>query len=148
LEVEGNQSVDAYGKIDASTSYNSPWNGTFQRMPTLRELTEAIQRRPGVQTVVILGADGLVIETDHTGHDHAEGVAARVPAVMMAAQHLGAASQLGEPQFLLLELERGYGLIFQLSSNATLFVSTSTDVALGELLYDVRRHRAPMAALV
>lgn len=117
-------------------------------MATLRELTEAIQARPGIQSVVILGADGLVIETHHAGHDHAESIAARVPAVAMAARQLGEAATLGDAQLTLFELERGYGIILHLSVNALLFVSAGPDVALGDLLYDLRRHRAPMSALV
>jgi predicted regulator of Ras-like GTPase activity (Roadblock/LC7/MglB family) len=117
-------------------------------MATLRELTEAIQQRPGVQSVVILGADGLVIETHDTGHNHAEAIAARVPAVAMATRQLGDAAELGDAQLILFELDHGYGIIFRLSVNALLFVSTGPDVVLGDLLYDLRRHRTPMSALV
>jgi len=117
-------------------------------MATLRELTEAIQQRPGVLSVVILGADGLVIETHHAGHDHAETLAARVPAVARAARQLGDAAELGEAQLVLLELDQGYCIVLRLSAHAMLFISASHAVALGELLYDLRRHRAPMSALV
>jgi predicted regulator of Ras-like GTPase activity (Roadblock/LC7/MglB family) len=117
-------------------------------MPTLRELTEAVQHRPGVLAVVLLGADGLVIETHESGHDHAEELAARAPAVMSAAKQMGDAAETGDVQLVLLELERGYGILLRLTPQAILFVSASRDVALGDLLFDLRRHRAPMAALV
>lgn len=117
-------------------------------MPTLRELTEAVQHRSGVQTVVVLGADGLVIETHESGHDNAEVLAARAPAVVMAARQMGEAADAGDVQLVLMELDRGYGILLRLSSQALLFVSATRDVALGELLFDLRRHRAPMAALV
>jgi len=117
-------------------------------MPTLRELTEAIQRRPGVQAVVVLGADGLVIETHDQTHHTAEPLAARVPAVAMAARHLGHAANAGDAQLTLLEFETGYGIILRLSPQAMLFVSTSAEVALSELLFDLRRHRSSMATLV
>lgn len=117
-------------------------------MPTLRELTEAIQLRPGVQSVVLLGADGLVIEThDHT-HDHAEPLAARVPAVVAAARQLGQTAGSGDAELVLLEFEAGYGIVLRLSPQAMLFVSTSAQVALSELLFDLRRHRSSMATLL
>jgi predicted regulator of Ras-like GTPase activity (Roadblock/LC7/MglB family) len=117
-------------------------------MPTLRELTETIQQRPGVRAVVILAADGLVIETHNAGHDNADSLAARAPAVAIAARQLGAAGGSGDAQLVLLEFEHGYGVILRLSAQAMLFVSAAPEVALGDLLFDLRRHRAPMAALV
>jgi predicted regulator of Ras-like GTPase activity (Roadblock/LC7/MglB family) len=148
MEVEGGQQYSWLEKTDSLASYNSPGDGTFQCMPTLRELTETIQRCPGVRAVVILGADGLVIEMHHTGHDNAESLAARVPAVATAARHLGEAAHAGDTQLVLLEWEDGYGVILRLSSQAMLFVSTGLEVALADLLFDLRRHRAPMSALV
>ena len=80
-------------------------------MPTLRELTEAIQHHPGVDAVVILGADGLLIETHDTTHSHAEALAARVPAVATAASQLGDSASAGEAGMVVLEFERGYGVV-------------------------------------
>ncbi len=117
-------------------------------MPTLRELTEAIQQRPGVQAVVILGADGLLIETHDGAQSHAETLAARVPAVASAASQLGGAAESGVAGLVLLEFERGYGVVLRLSDQVLLFVSATPDVALSELLFDLRRHRSSMAALV
>jgi predicted regulator of Ras-like GTPase activity (Roadblock/LC7/MglB family) len=117
-------------------------------MPTLRELTETIQRCPGVRAVVILGADGLVIETHDTGHDNAESMAAYVPAIATAARQLGEAAHSGDAQLILLELEHGYGVILRLSPQAMLFVSAGPEASLADLLFDLRRHRTPMSALV
>lgn len=127
-------------------------------MPTLRELTEAIQHRPGVQTVVIVGADGLVIETHDSAEAagrgsgpgvfyDAESIAARAPAAATAASQLGESAGSGAARLLLMEYDSGYGIILQLSAEAMLFVAASRDVALADLLLDLRRHRAPMAAL-
>ena len=117
-------------------------------MPTLRELTDAIRQHPGVRAVVILGDDGLVIETYDAGNDNAESLAAHVPAVASAARQLGIAANAGEAQLVLLELQHGYGVILRLSPQVMLFVSASSDVALANLLFDVRSHRTSMAALV
>lgn len=117
-------------------------------MPTLRELTEAIQNRPGVEAVVILGADGLLIETHDTAQNRAEALAARVPAVATAASQLGDAAGSGTAALAVLEFERGYGVVLRLSDQALLFVSATADVALADLLYDLRQYRSSMAALV
>lgn len=116
--------------------------------PALRELTDAIQQRPGVRGVVILGADGLVIETHDASHHNADAIAARVPGLVAAAAQLGAAARDGDVQLALLEFDDGFGVILRLTPHAMLFVSTGRDIALAELLFDLRRHRAPMAALV
>ena len=117
-------------------------------MPTLRELTEAIQARPGVKAVVILGADGLLIETHDTAQSHAEALAARVPAVATAASQLGDAADAGDSALVLVEFASGYGIVLRLSDRAMLFVHATAEVALAELLYDLRQHRSSMAALV
>jgi predicted regulator of Ras-like GTPase activity (Roadblock/LC7/MglB family) len=116
--------------------------------PTLRDLTDAIQQRSGVQGVVIVGADGLVIETHDASHDHADAIAARVPGVVNAARQLGEAAEDGDLQLALLEFDDGFGVVLRLTPAAMLFVATDRSVALAELLFDLRRHRAPMAALV
>jgi predicted regulator of Ras-like GTPase activity (Roadblock/LC7/MglB family) len=116
-------------------------------MPTLRELTEAIQQRPGVEAVVILGADGLLIETHDTAQSHAEALSARVPAVATAASQLGDSAGSGSAAMALLEFERGYGVVLRLSDHALLFVSATADVDLSGLLMELRRHRSSMAAL-
>ena len=117
-------------------------------MPTLRELTDTIRRRPGVRAVVILTADGLVIEPRDADQSSSDAAAARVPAVMAAANQLGGAADAGDTELVLLEFVRGYGVLLRLSAHAMLFVSAAPEVALGDLLHDLRRHRAPMAALV
>jgi predicted regulator of Ras-like GTPase activity (Roadblock/LC7/MglB family) len=126
----------------------APASSSPSGAPSLRDLTDAIQQRPGVQGVVIVGADGLVIETHDASHDHADAVAARVPGVVTAARQLGDAAEEGELQLALLEFDAGFGIVLRLTPHAMLFVATSRDVALSELLFDLRRHRAPMAALV
>ncbi len=117
-------------------------------MPTLRELTEAIQERHGVKAVVILGADGLLIETHESAHNQAEALAARVPAVAAAVSQLSDAASAGEALTVIMEYQHGYGIVLRLSDQVLLFVSASPDIALADLLFDLRRHSSAMAALV
>ena len=99
-------------------------------MATLRELTEAIQNRPGVEAVVILGADGLLIETHDTAQNRAEALAARVPAVATAASQLGDAAGSGTAALAVLEFERGYGVVLRLSDQALLFGPDGKPIAI------------------
>ena len=117
-------------------------------MPTLRELTEAVQNRHGVESVVILGADGLLIETHDSARNDAEVIAARVPGVATAIAQLGGAIGSGVASMALLEFERGYGVVLRLSDHVLLFVSATSAVDLSGLLYDLRRYRSSMAALL
>lgn len=117
-------------------------------MATLRELIDAIQRRPGVQAVLIVGADGLVIEAQDAAKESTEALAAHAPAVLSAARQLGQSAQAGEPRLALVELERGYAVLLELTEGALLLVTTARDAPLAELLYDLRRHRGAMSALV
>lgn len=100
-----------------------------------------------MQAAVILGDDGLVIEANESAHGRAESLAARVPAVATAARQLGQAADAGDAQLALLEFERGYGIVLNLSAHVMLFVTASRDVNLADLLFDIRRHRSSMAAL-
>lgn len=98
--------------------------------------------------MVILGADGLLIETHDAAQTHAEAIAARVPGVAMAASQLGDSAGSGSASTILLEFEHGYGVVLRLSEQVLLFVSASPDVDLSGLLFDLRRNRSSMAALV
>ncbi|HEY8312312.1 MAG TPA: hypothetical protein VIG47_17220, partial [Gemmatimonadaceae bacterium] len=54
----------------------------------------------------------------------------------------------GTCSMILLEFERGYGVVLRLSDQVLLFVSASLEVDLPGLLFDLRRNRSSMAALV
>ncbi|HZK77500.1 MAG TPA: roadblock/LC7 domain-containing protein, partial [Gemmatimonadaceae bacterium] len=59
-------------------------------MPTIRDLTVAIRQRPGIEAVVVLGRDGLLIDSQSTIDLDAEGLAARVPGIVASADEIGA----------------------------------------------------------
>ncbi|MEP6507402.1 MAG: roadblock/LC7 domain-containing protein, partial [Gemmatimonadales bacterium] len=58
-------------------------------MPTIRDLTVAIRQRPGIEAVVVLGRDGLLIDSQSTIELDAEGLAARVPGIVASADEIG-----------------------------------------------------------
>lgn len=116
-------------------------------MPTIRDLTVAIRQRPGIEAVVVLGRDGLLIDSQSTMEIDAEGLAARVPGIVASADEIGTTTGKGSARIALVEHENGYALISSIGDDALLCVLTSRTADLGSLLYDVRRHRESIARL-
>jgi len=116
-------------------------------MPTIRDLTSAIRQRAGVEAVVVLGRDGLLIDCQRGIELDAEDLAARVPGIIASADEVGGATGKGALRISLIEYESGYAVISAIGSDAVLFVLTSHTADLGSLLYDVRRHRESIEGL-
>ena len=116
-------------------------------MPTIRDLTVAIRQRPGIEAVVVLGRDGLLIDSQATIELDAEGLAARVPGIVASADEIGATTGHGAMRIALIEQEKGYAVVSSIGDDAVLCVLTTPTADLGSLLYDVRRHRESIARL-
>ncbi len=116
-------------------------------MPTIRDLTAAIRQRPGIEAVVILGRDGLLIDSQGTLTLDAEGLAARVPGIVAAADEIGITTGRGTMRIAVIEQEVGFAVVSSIGEDAVLCVLTTRDADLGSLLYDVRRHRESIARL-
>ncbi|MBW7933223.1 MAG: roadblock/LC7 domain-containing protein [Gemmatimonadaceae bacterium] len=117
-------------------------------MATIRDLVAAIRDREGVQAVIVLGRDGLVIDGQGVPAVDTENVAAHVPPILLAAEELGHASQQGGLQTAVLEYERGVAIVASLSPEAVLLVLALPSANLAQLLYELRRNRANIASLV
>lgn len=117
-------------------------------MPTIRDFVAAIRQRDGVEAAVVLGRDGLLIDSQTIPSLDAEHVAAHVPSIIQFADEFGSAANRGALQTAVLEHERGLAVISCLSADAVLLVLVQPTVNLGQLLYELRRHRANIAALV
>lgn len=117
-------------------------------MPTIRDLVAAIRDREGVQAVVVLGRDGLVIDSQAVPDLDTETVAAHIPPVLLAAEELGLPGRLGVLQTAVLEYGQGYAIISEASPDAVLLVLALPTVNLAQLLYELRRNRANIASLV
>ena len=116
-------------------------------MPTIRDLTVAIRQRPGIEAVVVLGRDGLLIDSQSTIALDAEGLAARVPGIVASADEIGATTNRGTLRMAVIEQENGYAVISAVGDDALLCVLTTKTADLGSLLYDVRRHHESIARL-
>jgi len=117
-------------------------------MASIRDLVGAIRQRDGVDAVIVLGRDGLVIDSDAESHLDAEQAAALVPGLMTAAEELCAMAARGETRTAVLEGEHGVAIVSGITAEALLLVLVLPNANLGQLLYELRRHRANIASLV
>ena len=117
-------------------------------MATIHDLVSAIHRRDGVDAVIVLGRDGLVIDSQLDGQTPADDLAAHVPSILVAASELGAAGGLSDLSTAVLEYPGGLAILSTLSPEAVLLVLAQPSPSLGQLLFELRRNREHIAALV
>jgi predicted regulator of Ras-like GTPase activity (Roadblock/LC7/MglB family) len=117
-------------------------------MATIRDVVEALSRRAGVDAVVVVGRDGLPIDSRTGNGVDAESVAALLPSAINGLAQLGQAGQRGEFDTAVLEFRAGLAVLSVLSSDALLIVLVRASTNVGALLYDLRRHRTAIARLL
>jgi predicted regulator of Ras-like GTPase activity (Roadblock/LC7/MglB family) len=117
-------------------------------MPSIRDLVEAIRTRDGVDAAVILGRDGLLIDSQVAPGIDAEAVAARIPSIVAPADEVGMSIGGGVLTTAVLEYEHGFAIVSVMSPEALLLVLVKSSAELPSLLHDLRRHRASLATLV
>ncbi|PYP37201.1 MAG: hypothetical protein DMD46_06275 [Gemmatimonadetes bacterium] len=116
-------------------------------MATIREVVEALARRSGVDAVMVVGRDGLPIDSRATNGVDAENVAALLPSVINGLAQLGHAGGRGEFGSGVLEFGSGLAVVSVLNADALLVVLVRPSTNVGALLYDLRRHRTAIAGL-
>ena len=117
-------------------------------MATIRDLVGAIRQREGVEAAVVLGRDGLLIDSQVLPNFDPEHIAAHIPSIINAAEELASAARRGELVTSILEYERGYAIVSVLSREALLLVLVQPNADVGKLLFELRRNRQHIAALV
>lgn len=117
-------------------------------MPSIRDLVAAIRQRDGVDAAIVLGRDGLLIDSQLGPGLDPDDVAARIPAIIGTADELGAATGRGELLTAVLEHKNGLAIVSVLSVEAILLVLVSPRANIGQLLFELRRNREHIAALV
>lgn len=118
------------------------------RLPTIRELVATLAQRDGVEAVLLLGRDGVVIDGHCLPGLDLDQLAAHVPPLASAADELSATSIRGGLVTAVLEYERGYAVVTTLSQDAMLLVVVHPHANLGALIADLRRHRTNIASIV
>jgi predicted regulator of Ras-like GTPase activity (Roadblock/LC7/MglB family) len=117
-------------------------------MPSIREVVQALGGRDGVDGVILLGHDGLTIDSSVADTLDADSVSALVPSVIDSCSRVGVES--GREQFVtgVVEYSGGFVVIAKLTPETMLAVLTRPDANVGSLLYDLRRHRVAIAELL
>ncbi|HJR42753.1 MAG TPA: roadblock/LC7 domain-containing protein [Gemmatimonadaceae bacterium] len=117
-------------------------------MPTIRDLVSALRQREGVDAAIVLGRDGLLIDSSSAPAVDADSVAALVPSVVAAADELGRQTERGGVTTAVLEYPAGFAIVSSLTADAVLLVLAGSGAQVGRLLFELRRHRENIAALV
>ena len=117
-------------------------------MASIRDLVGAIRQRDGVEAAVVLGRDGLLIDSQTVPGVDAEDLAARIPAIITAADDLGTAASRGALTMAVLEHRNGIAVVSVLSDDAILLVLVRPQANVGQLLFELRRNRENIASLV
>lgn len=117
-------------------------------MASIRDLVGAIRQREGVEAAVVLGRDGLLIDSQTVPGVDAEDIAARIPAIIGPADELGTAAARGPLTTAVLEHRDGLAIVSVLSADAILLVLVRPQANVGQLLFELRRNREHIAALV
>ncbi|MGH7607807.1 MAG: roadblock/LC7 domain-containing protein [Gemmatimonadales bacterium] len=117
-------------------------------MATIRDVVEALSRSSGVDAVVVVGRDGLPIDSRVANGVDADNVAALLPAAIKHIAELGEAGGRGEFGTAVLEFGRGLAVVAVLHADALLVVLVRPATNVGSLLFDLRRHRTAIAGLL
>ncbi|MGH7521223.1 MAG: roadblock/LC7 domain-containing protein [Gemmatimonadales bacterium] len=116
-------------------------------MATIRDVVEALSRADGVDAVVVVGRDGLPIDS-HVGNGvDADNVAALLPTAIKQMAELGDAGGRGQFNTAVLEFGGGLAIVAVLNAEALLIVLVQPATNVGALLFDLRRHRTAIAGL-
>jgi uncharacterized protein len=117
-------------------------------MASIRDLVGALRQREGVDAAIVLGRDGLVIDSQTIPGLDPEDLAARIPPIIGPSDELGNATGRGEVVTAILEHRVGIVIVSVLSAEAILVVFVQPSANIGQLLYELRRNREQIAALV
>ncbi len=117
-------------------------------MSSLETALQALRAHPGVEEVLVLGHDGLLIQHVGDARIDAETVSAMVPGLTQAAAGLGRAAGKGASPTAVLRLERGVLVVEELSPDLLLAVVLAEGVAFAALLREIHGRRDALAALV
>lgn len=117
-------------------------------MSSIETALQSLRGHPGVEEVLVLGRDGLLIQHTGDGRIDAETVSAMVPGLVQAASALGGAAGKGAAATVVLRLERGVALVEALSADLLLAVVVADGMGFAPLLREIHARRDALASLV
>jgi predicted regulator of Ras-like GTPase activity (Roadblock/LC7/MglB family) len=116
----------------------------------MSELDAALQRirgHNGVDHLILLGHDGLVVQHIGGGGNE-EPIAARIPGLAAACGALGTAAGTGRFQTAVIEFDSGVAIITSLSGDLLLLAMIRPGVGFAPLLRELRRQRSQLVELL
>lgn len=117
-------------------------------MADLNQVLERFRSYPGVEHVLVLGRDGLLIQHAGEGPLDVETTAAMIPGIASASAALGSAADGGGFVTAVLQLSDRVAIVAGLSSELLLAILLAGGVGFAPLLRDLAEQREHLAALV
>lgn len=117
-------------------------------MMPLGEVVQRLAARGGVDAVLLLSGDGLPIDHAASTSFDADTVAALAATVAQHAVRLADGTGRGEFTTAVLEFGAGVLVLARAGADDWLLVLAQAEADIGPLLFDLRQHRAALAALL
>jgi predicted regulator of Ras-like GTPase activity (Roadblock/LC7/MglB family) len=117
-------------------------------MSELDDLLATFARHEGVEQLVLLGRDGLVVQHLGGSFSEVEALAARIPGLAAASDALAASGRSGQFRTAVLEFDEGVAIIVTLSSDLLLAATVLPGVGFAPLLRDLRNGRDTLIGLL
>ncbi len=117
-------------------------------MSELDSALSMLRGHEGVEQLILLGRDGLVVRQSGGADGAEESVAARVPGLVAACEALGRASGQGPFLTAALEFECGTAVVLTLEDDLILAVLLQPQVGFAPLLRELRARRADLVELL
>jgi predicted regulator of Ras-like GTPase activity (Roadblock/LC7/MglB family) len=117
-------------------------------MIELGEVVQSLAGRAGVRAALLLSGEGLPIEHAARGPFDSETVAALAATLAQHAARLGQGAGQGAFETAVLEFGDGLLILARAGADDWVAVLAGSDADIGPLLFDLRQHRAALAALL
>ena len=117
-------------------------------MTSLESTLSELFGHEGVERLVLLGRDGLVVHQIGGEPREQEAVAAAVPAMAAACEMLGSAARAGQFLTSVLEFDDGVMIVLALSRELFLAVQVRSGAGFAPLLLELRRNRNRLIELL
>ena len=117
-------------------------------MATIRDVVHELGQRDGVETVIVLGRDGLPIDSFSQNGLDADGLAALVPSLVGACDRLGQAGTRGVFSAGVIEYGNGFAIVSVITADTLFAILVRANTNVGGILYELGRYRTAIAGLL
>ena len=117
-------------------------------MQDLAGFVRELVQRPEVESVVLASPDGLAIDHATRGDGDPEAIAALAATAVRAAGQLAAAAGSGAVRTAVIETDERLLVLAGAGAEGWLVVAARPGARVGELLFELRRRRADLVALL